>query len=779
MFPPLPCLIVAAALLGAGPDHVIEPGHEARFRAALTPTAGELPDDLRPAGITIPRDRVEAAFASSGDGPVPCADAPLCVTLLHPSAARAGDRAATQFAIRVRGREAPALLAGITVRLDAAFSNSPFRTLGGGAAAPTAEATVVPTDPAAAAGLEDRFRALLDADADVRGRLVGLDVGARRVLYRFRTDDGDETLAVELIDRPQGRSNPREATDHFLVLARGGLVSPPDLPRRVHAAIAAGDDGSLRLQPSHSGTSLQRTWLETLLVALSALCLLALVLVSWPLARAAAHELRGEPLALALLAVGALLRLALPGRFVEMGIVFQLTEMAEALQIPRYGAAVPTLHHAVFQVAGVDHTVVAWTHKVLGALTLPLAAAASLALLERARAELGRALPALVAGGLALTPMLVRSDLTESNLVPVFFAFWAGLLAWQRLAGPARMIGATAGLGFACLARPELVGVVPVAWLLLCRPWRDDRGGRAAWGVGLGLLTLIPWQVAHVLGVLGWEVEGESLKLGEHFWRYHLWDHLSQTALWEPRLVPVATTALAALGLARGPQRKGLWVMALGGLAWIAVYVVDLSSASAPRLHVTGLLLWTLVAAVGGAWLWRRSRPLFALALIAWIASAAWTVPWMWAPTNEDTEVTLVDRASEHLAGAGSSTVLAVVSSSDEPGVVGHRTQRHVPRYRFARVVPLLDLHHELGGPDQPYYLQGVNCYAELDRDERGGSGLLSACAAVHRHFDLEPVFVETVPNHGNPRFQELGYYGPEPTFEVGLWRVRGARQVR
>ena len=50
---------------------------------------------------------------------------------------------------------------------------------------------------------------------------------------------------------------------------------------------------------------------------------------------------------------------------------------------------------------------------------------------------------------------------------------------------------------------------------------------------------------------------------------------------------------------------------------------------------------------------------------------------------------------------------------------------------------------------------------------------LLGACAAVHAHFRLEPVFVEQAPNHGNPVHQELGYYGPDPSFEVGLWRVR------
>ena len=63
-----------------------------------------------------------------------------------------------------------------------------------------------------------------------------------------------------------------------------------------------------------------------------------------------------------------------------------------------------------------------------------------------------------------------------------------------------------------------------------------------------------------------------------------------------------------------------------------------------------------------------------------------------------------------------------------------------------------------------------------IRRAVRQESGLLPACARVHEQFQLEPIWTGEVPNHGNPPHQELGYYGDDSTFDVGLWRVIGVQ---
>ncbi|MDP6946929.1 MAG: hypothetical protein QF464_22460, partial [Myxococcota bacterium] len=382
---------------------------------------------------------------------------------------------------------------------------------------------------------------------------------------------------------------------------------------------------------------------------------------------------------------------------------------------------------------------------------------------------------------LAFTPMLVRAEATESNLQPALFAFWLGLVGWLGGRGWARHVATVGGLGFALLARPELVLIAPVAWLLLCRPWRE---GKAAWLPVVSLALLAPWQIAHVAQRTAWEVGAESLEFGAAFFGDHLWAHLAETALIEPRIAPLMTTVLALVGLVRlGTERRMVWTLALGGLLWIAVYAVDLSSASAPRLHVAGLQAWSLLAAAvvarfvvshPGDTSTRPPRthriPLIALAGL-WLASAAYTVPWLWAPTNEDTEAALVSRLVHTFKAEPGAPRVAVLQHVDVATAPGHGTHRYFPAYLFPtdRVIPLGQATRHLSpNGDRLLYYQGVNCYAELDRDERGGSGLIPACRAVHEQLSLEPIWVEEIANHGNPRFQELGYYGPEPTLQVG-----------
>ncbi|MEZ4265740.1 MAG: hypothetical protein R3F39_05125 [Myxococcota bacterium] len=765
--------IVSLAMVGAasvsGPEFALAPGFERVYARVAQPLAGELPEGFELARVSVPMDRVEALYAPRGEKPANCEAAPLCLTLHHPSAARAGDRVAGLYAIRVQGRAAPAdaLVDGIAARLEGMPAHAPWREVQ--VRLPPREAP-----PAAAAGAQDasvleaRFRALIAADPDLVRRLERVEVEPASATYHLRGDDGGEAL-VELIDRGPGQDDPAEVTRSFYIRALGPLSSPPDLALRLHRAVMAADDGSLRLAPRDVMASGERPALHWALIALSCICL-ALLLVATPwVLRAAFRVLGRDALLLALLAIGAALRLALPGRLVEMGIGYQLVRFADALTLPRYGAGTTTLHHLVFQVAGTDHRTMLWTHAVLGALTLPIAAALGSRLLAFGG---GRRGALFFAGALALTPALLRSDLTESNLVPVLWALWTALLAWRELSGASRVLVTAAGLAFAGLSRPEMIAVAPALWLALERPWRTPRA--AAVTLGLVALALAP-QIAFVTHVIGYETTEQSLHLTKGLSLDRLLGAIARNGVFDPRVTPLAVPLLALTALAHRGARRHVALWLAGGLAWLYVYAVDLSGASIPRLHVVAIIPFSLAAAWTAGRLADKRAAWGLLAAALWIASAVPTAVVLWAPSNEDTDQALFERASASVP-ADSPYTLAVLASSDAPDAAGHFTHRHVPVYRFpaGEVAPLAALVRASADDSAPaYYLQTTSCYAELGRKDSGESGLLGACAAVHAHFRLEPVFVEQAPNHGNPVHQELGYYGPDPSFEVGLWRVR------
>ncbi|MGB0592218.1 MAG: hypothetical protein ACPGU1_21245 [Myxococcota bacterium] len=762
----LTTLAIALAILQAtaGPSAVLEPGHEAKLLQAMTPASGELPEGWALLAVRVEADRVEAVYGPQADTEPPCDEASLCVTLRHPSE---GVEAFGFFALGITGlapTQAPRVAPGVRARLDTAMARDPWKRL----APPEPEAIPPPTLPPT----EAAFRALLSSEPELLDRVLQVTVTAQSAALRLRTDGGPE-LTVRLSDRPHHLSNPAETTQSFHVRFEGGLVQPPDLPSRVMAALRAADVGALRLSAAPTFEDHTGTWLHTVLWWLASGLLLALLLALPGVARATVTTLGKDPVTWGIIAAGVALRLALPGRMIEFGIGVLLTDYAEHLIMPRYGPAVPTLHHALFALFGTDHNVIVACHRVMGCLMLPVACAAGLHLFRERRATSAWLAP-LWAFGLAFTPMLLRAEATESNLQPALFAFWVALLGWLACGGWVRHVALLGGLGFTMLARPELVLIAPAAWLLLCRPWRDAPRSFAL--LSATLLLLAPWQFAHVLQRTAWEVGASSLAFDEAFFRYHLWVHLGETALIEPRIAPLMTTLLGLAGLLiAGAERQRLWLLALGGLAWIGVYAVDLSSASAPRLHVAGLQAWTLVAAASIASLSRGDIKRLAVICALWLASAAYTVPWLWAATNEDTEETLLQRLEASALG-DPPPIIATLHHVDAPEEQGHGTHRYFPHYRFAdgSVIPLGQIAEHLHGDREVLLYQGVNCYAALDRDERGGSGLLSACREVHQRLDLEPVWVDDIPNRGNPRFQELGYYGPEPTLQVGVWRVRG-----
>ena len=784
----LPVAIAAALTLSAAPGAdaawALQPGFERLFQAVMPVRQGELREGWGLTGLTVPRDRVVATYGPAGERHAGCGDAPLCLELLHPSVAgEAGTRASWFTVVARTGAradevDASALVAGVAARLEQVGGADPWK-----AVEPRVELTppaedAERVDGAAGGSFEARFRAFLAGDADLLARLSRVEVEDAVVRYHLRTDSG-AALVVELTDRSARTNDPAEVTRSFVVVPVGGVPDPPDLAARVHAAVRAADDGTLRLQAPHVLSRGELPPLHLALVVLSGLLLLSLLLVAPVVTRWAAQTLRGERLALALLAAGVALRLLLPHRMVEMGIGYQLARFADELILPRYGAGTTTLHHAVFAIFGADHLTMVWTHRVLGALTLPVACAVGVRLLDSGSAG-HRARPAglaaLWAGALALTPMLLRSDLTESNLVPVLLAIWLALACWIGTRGVLRVAGTSAGLAFAALSRPEMLVVAPGLWLLLCRPWRERLDAGA---VALLLITPLALQGAFVREVVAWETAEASL----HLRSSGLWDKLPQVlannGLLDPRISPALVPLLGWVGLlaAHSAALWTRWALALGGLAWLYVYAVDLSLASIPRLHVVGLLAWSLLAAAGAARLlaWRRPAGLAAITL--WGLSALATVPALWAPTNEDTQDALYDELDATLPRDGP-WVLALLGSADAPDQPGHYTHRHAPVYRFrgGRLSDLGRIPGHLDGDAEVFYFQGVGCYARLNRALAGESGLLPACAAVHQRFELEPLWRREVPNHGNPVHQNLLYYGDDPAFEVGLWRVRGLR---
>ncbi len=771
-----------AAPTTAAPRFAIEPGHERLFQAVLPAREGELEAGWGLRGMAVPQDHVEALYGPIAEPrPTSCQAAPLCVRLVHPSLAREEGRVAGPYGITTTAPERSSrLIEGIAARLEAAKPADPFKRIKIKLQTPEPlpDAQRVPDAPGAE--LEARFAALVDAEPDLEDRLLRVELEPTRARLVFRGDapgpDGaPPESVVELKDRTPRQSDPDEVTRSFFVQGRG-VTSPPDLAARVHAAILAADDGSLRLQAEDVMATGERPWLHTLLIALSALFLLGLLAVLVPLLGTSAGILgRADHRAITwvLLGAGVVLRLVLDYRMVEMGIGYQLARLADELILPRYGAGTTTLHHALFQVFGADHVTMVSAHKVIDSLTLPLAAAAGV----RLAGARGPALAPFWAGALALTPILLKSDLTESNLVPVLWGLWTALLAWEARTGWVRVVGTAAGLGFAALCRPEMAAIAPALWVVPCAPWRRPK---PALLVGVILLAAIPFQLAFVQHVVDWEMGEGSLHLSKGLSAERLWRVLGNNALLDWRLVPIVAPLLGLGALAVRGTRGRVLLWLIGGLLWLYVYAVDLSEASQPRLHIVGVLPWSLAAALTASVLWRWRRAAGIVALVLWAGSAAATVPTLWAPTNEDTQDALFDRLEESLPEGP--FVLSVLMRTDAPDPPGHFTHRHIPSYRLIRgeMIPLGGvaarlLRQEEGDPPLLYF-QGVSCYARLLRSASGERGLLPACEAMHARFELEPAWSEIVPSHGNPVHQELGYYGLDSQFEVGLFRVRGLR---
>ena len=110
--------------------YVLGPGLESKVVRIMPEQSGELPEGVGLIDLSIPEDAVEARYGLLDSSAKGCDEAPLCVSLHHPSVAQPGDRLVGQFALRTGGKRAydpEGLLDGITSRIKAQGAWDPWR----------------------------------------------------------------------------------------------------------------------------------------------------------------------------------------------------------------------------------------------------------------------------------------------------------------------------------------------------------------------------------------------------------------------------------------------------------------------------------------------------------------------------------------------------------------------------------------------------------------------------------------------------------------------------
>ena len=149
-------------------EWAIGPGHERVFRTLMPARPGELPEGWTLRALGVPGDRVEAVYGPP-DSSTSCEQAPICVSLVHPSKGPSEAQRAGPFVLRARsgdGADATALVRGLSERFSGAPPFSPFKRIERKVAAPlppsvNTEVVKVVTD---GDGLKERFKAFLASD---------------------------------------------------------------------------------------------------------------------------------------------------------------------------------------------------------------------------------------------------------------------------------------------------------------------------------------------------------------------------------------------------------------------------------------------------------------------------------------------------------------------------------------------------------------------------------------------------------------------------------------
>lgn len=528
-------------------------------------------------------------------------------------------------------------------------------------------------------------------------------------------------------------------------------------------------------------------WLEAAQLGVAALLLVA-AFVCLPVALAGAWaEFRDDrPAArglLGALVLGGLIRFVLaPHRLAMVFIGYRVTRDAlELLPIAQYGAGAGAFYHAWFAVLPHDHASIMWVNAVCGWLALPLVATFA------ARVAGDRRVGAVAAVLAAATPMFVRNDTSEANLVPCLLWLFGGLTLFQSTLATGRrtpLLAAVPLLALAIVSRPELLVIAPalVVCLALVRPavrppWRDG----ACWAAAAVTALLVLPHALHVvrafqsmrgLGNLPGVATSPVVQL--------VLSVVDRNALLSPTLFPVAFLGLAlcalVLGVRGGARRPALVLLAMA-LAAFLPYFLDADEGNIARVHAPAGLFVALLASVGLVALWDRvtNRIVRGALVVVVVSSLLPSAVRLWAPTNEQAEEELIRDAH---AALPQRFVLVRMQWPDKDRGRGGHTQVHFPDYLFrsgGKHGQLLAVSEWLEQPETSeaaYFFFGFRCYAAFRAESipaPSGEDLHPLCARMRDEFTLTPVIEQTAQNHGDVW---LRYYGDAPTLKVGLYKI-------
>lgn len=615
-----------------------------------------------------------------------------------------------------------------------------------------------------------------------------------RVLLRLRRTDPRRTpterlsrydLDVEVTTPSDALSDElKQAVDRAVARLRTREAQGPELrAERADAPTTAapgatGGPGGARAPPnSHRAVPAADDARDVEL----ALCLL-LLLLSLALMPALGRATRGllcpDRLHYAALALVALVQLfVVPDLLVSVYSGYgTVAEAAVWRPVVKYGAATTAVYAPILNLLGPSTDVLLIVNRLLGVLTVPLAAALAVRLAgTRAAGLFGIAVAGLLVA-------LLRDRASESILVPM--AFWATaslvlLAAWLDHGRRSDLVAVVAFGGLALHARPEPWAVLPllvVAVALTAPNWRRLAVAALATAAAGAPRLWSLWHYSRSAATHG-DVPG----LAEGGLRLTEGPFTDLNALWWPDIFPVTASLLALLALAAGPSRRrlgvGLWILAI--LVWQALSTLDLPPVSVPRTQAPALLWTATLAAAALGWLWDRSRPLSVALLLLVVVPLPANVDYLYQPTNAHAFDHWWRGAVPRVPEAAETRCLIALAQSDEPRDV---LMRLYPVYELAERserLEMLTLTTFLEAPGivlqsgcEPLYLEGPHCWASFfgyDSEPPLAATQHPLCARMHAEFRLEAIAAQDVPNAGNADFP---VFGASETLRYGLYRV-------
>ena len=501
------------------------------------------------------------------------------------------------------------------------------------------------------------------------------------------------------------------------------------------------------------------------------------------------HEGKHQIGLVGLVSIGAFIRwVVVPHLVVTMYMGFKLADRAAYLQEHfRYGVGAQVMWHGLFEITGPDHAYLIGLNSLLAVFSLIW----FMTVLTRAGFRPSGVLLAI--GLLALIPMNIWSDASDSLTVPVMFWTLGATLFAQRVLDHGKiwdLWGALLWLGMAAHTRPEhmLFGPLFVVTILAFQSGSESikerlKMRKGLWLLaGLGYLTVCLPQILHALQMREWMIQTDG-------WPHKWWEIIpdlpsllsERNALLDPDIAPPMLLPLAFLGLivARNKEARRFRIALFAlGLMWMSFYYIDLSIASLPRLHVVMLIPCLLIIAdlLSDVWTWRSRVPwggsaLCILALASMGAGTPQNINWLWQETNEREEELFYREAAEALP----ETPLILVHSMEQDNEAGVYTHQHYPDYLLHEKSQTMSIGAFTSRAIMPgtpvYYYHGLRCYSRFrkEAEERPSTYILPGCAEVMDGYELEIVLEKTIKNHGD---LALLYYSSEAEYRLGLYRV-------